>query len=208
MNAADLYRKSFECLPEQELGAYSQRLGRDDPDNDRFVERGRDSLDLLLVAASCPNCNWGTEADLSAAVDDSGGGRRLAMLAMLRADVSLRSGKLRAGLDDLAAVMALGRHIGRGLYVSGLAGFPIEDLAVTTAFEVLDRLDSESRRAMAERLDSLPAVPELGNAICIEQSYFRANYRDKFEAIADGVKTCGRSVNCSGSPRQRRRIPA
>ena len=53
MNAADLYRESFACLPEGEYAAYSRGLGRDEPDTDHFIEQGRDSLDLLHMAAPC-----------------------------------------------------------------------------------------------------------------------------------------------------------
>jgi hypothetical protein len=177
MNAADLYRKSFACLPERELEAYYRRKGSDDSDTDRFVEQGRGSLDLLHLAARCADCDWGTQADVPAAVDDFGGGRRLGTLAMLRAEAALRRGDDRAALDDLAAVMALGRHIARGLYVSGLAGFPIEDLAVTKVFEILDRLEFENRRAFAVRLDSLPAFRELADAIRAEQNSRRSRHR-------------------------------
>jgi hypothetical protein len=186
MNAADLYHKAFACLPEGALDAYSGRLGRDDPETDRFVERGRDSLDLLHHAARCAECNWGSEAALGTPVDDFSCGRRLAVLALLRAEGSFRRGDDRAGLDDLAAVMALGRHLGRGKYISGLAGFPIEDLAATKAFEVLDCLDPETCRAFAERLDSLPSLPVLSEALRAEQTYFLGNYRETFAALDDG----------------------
>ena len=81
-----------------------------------------------------PTCEILSSRQSFAPVRTFADGRRLAMLAIVRADVSLRKGDDRAGLEDLAAVIGLGRHIGRGLYVSGLAGFPIEDLAVTRAF--------------------------------------------------------------------------
>ena len=56
--------------------------------------------------------------------------------------------------------MAMGRHLGRGKYVSGLAGFAIEDLAVTKAFEVLRPPPLRALPcAFAERLDSLPPSP-------------------------------------------------
>jgi hypothetical protein len=186
MNAADLYRRAFACLPEAELGSYSRLLGRDDPETDRLVQRGRDSLELLHDAGRCTECDWGPEAALGVPVGDFSGGRYLAMLTLLRADGSFRRGDDGAGLDDLAAVMALGRHIGRGKYVSGLASFPIEDLAVTKAIEVLGRLDSETRRAFAERLGLLPAFPELSEALRAEKTYFRAAYRDKFASLGDG----------------------
>lgn len=186
MNAADLYREAFACLPDRELDAYSGRLGRDDPATDRLVDRGRDALDLLHRAARCPGCDWGPESARDVPVDNFSGGRRLAMLALLRAEGSSRRGDDRAGLDDLAAVMALGRHLGRGLYVSGLASFPIEDLAATRAFEVLDRLDPETRRSFAERLDALPPFPGLAAAIRAEEAYFRVHYREVFAALGDG----------------------
>jgi len=47
-------------------------------------------------------------------------------------------------------------------------------------------LDSESCRAFAERLDSLPAFPELTEALRAEQTYFRGTYREKFVGLDDG----------------------
>jgi len=185
MNAADLYRKAFACLSEAELSDYSRLLGRDAPDANRLVELGRGSLDLLHQAACCAECNWGAEAALGVPVDDFSGGRRLAMLALLRAEGSFRKGDDRAGLDDLAAVMALGRHIGRGKYVSGLAGFPIEDLGVTKALEILNRADAETRRGFAARLDSLPAFPEFSQAVGAEKKYFHATQREPIASLDD-----------------------
>ena len=200
MNAADLYHKAFACLPEAESGSYYRLLGRDDPETERLVERGRESLDLLHQAARCAECDWGPEAALEVPVEDFSGGRYLAALALLRAEGSFRRGDDRAGLDDLAAVMAMGRHIGRGIYISGLSSFPIEDLAVTKAFEVLGGLDSDTRRAFVERLGSLPAFPELSETLRAEKFYFGANYREKFATLGD--------TNVSQSIRETYGLPA
>jgi hypothetical protein len=185
LNAAAEYRRAFACLPEPNLGAYSQCFGRDDPESELLIDRGREALEKLHNAARLTSCDWGKQAQESVNVDDFSGARSLAMLAMLRADTSFRCGDDQSGLDDLIAVMALGRHIGQGKRVSGLAGFPIEDLAVKKAFEVLDRLPSETRRTFAERLGSLPAFPDHAGAIRAEQCYFRTNYRDVFAALDD-----------------------
>jgi hypothetical protein len=48
-----------------------------------------------------------------------------------------------------------------------LAGFPIEDLAITKAFQVLDRVDSENPRAIAERLESLPSARRPSPTRCL-----------------------------------------
>ena len=47
-------------------------------------------------------CDWGTGADVGAAVDNFADGRRLAMLAIVRADVLLRKGNRgrRCGATD------------------------------------------------------------------------------------------------------------
>jgi hypothetical protein len=42
---------------------------------------------------------------------------------------------LKNGLDDLAAVMALGRHSGRGKEIADRVGFRIENLAVRTGYK-------------------------------------------------------------------------
>jgi hypothetical protein len=183
MNAADFYHQAFQGLPEGEFSAFYSLLGSDDPRTAELIALGGASLDLLGKAVVCDECHWGDEAAFGTPTDDFSGGRRLAILAMLRAERAFRSGDDEAGLVDLIAVMALGRHIGRGKYISGLAGFPIEDLAVTRAFEILGRLDHETRLAFAQRLESLPAFPELSAAIRAEQVYFRKAYREKFASL-------------------------
>jgi hypothetical protein len=105
------------------------------------------------------------------------------MLALLRADRALRGGDVDAGLDDLVAAMALGRHLARGLYLCGMVGFAIEDLAATRALEVVGGLDPEARGRLADRLDALPPFPDLAAAVRAEEAYFRANYRDWFAAL-------------------------
>jgi hypothetical protein len=185
MNAADRYRQAFAYLPEQDFHAYHGYLNRDDPEVERLVERGRDALDMLDRAARCETCDWGPEAVLSIPLDVFSSARCLAVLAMLRAQASFGRGDDRAGLDDLFAITALARHIGHGKYTSGMAGFAIEHVAVTKAFEVLGRLDSETRRAFAEQLDLLPAFPDLADALRAEQTYFRTMYRDEFAELDD-----------------------
>ena len=141
-NAALDYRRAFSVPPSTQIwpcipDASTVTI----PERDQLIEQGRDALEMLHKAARCTPCDWGKQAQDSVNVDDFSGSRCLAMLAMLRADVSFCAGDDQAGLDDLVAVMALGRHIGQETRVSGLAGFPLEDLAVKKAFEVLDRLD-------------------------------------------------------------------
>jgi hypothetical protein len=122
MNVADLYRQAFESLSESEFAAYHSLLGRDVAESSALVERGGFSLDLLGKAALRNECDWGFEAALGTPTDDFSGGRRLAVLSILRAERAFRIGNDAKGLDDLVSVMALGRHLGQGKYVSALAG--------------------------------------------------------------------------------------
>ena len=70
-------------------------------------------------------------------------------------------------VDDLTAAMALAHHLGRGKYISGLAAFPLEDLAVNKTNEVLDRLDHEGRRAACRTARVASRVPAtLGSDSC------------------------------------------
>jgi hypothetical protein len=186
MNAADLYREAFASLPEGEFRDYQMRLGRVEPEIDQFVAQGRDSLDKLHRAASVAECDWGDATGPGVPVEDFAGARRLTVLALLRAERSFQRADVRAGLDDLTAVMALARQLGRGKYISGLASFPLEDLAFNKTLEVLGRLDPEGRRALAGRLLSLPAFPELWEAVVVEQGYFRGEYREKIAALDEG----------------------
>jgi hypothetical protein len=186
MNAADVYRKAFASLPQGEYADYSRRLGRVEPEIDEFVASGHHSLEKLHQAASCAECDWGDATDPGVPIEEFSGARRLTVLALLRAERSFQRADVRSGLEDLTAVMALARHLGRGKYVAGLASFPLEDLAVNKTLEVLGRLDHEGRRAFAQRLASLPAFPELWEAIRVEQEYFRKEYREKIAALDEG----------------------
>ncbi len=186
MNAADLYRQAFACLPEGGYADYSRRLGQFEPEIDDFVARGRDSLEKLHQAAKCNDCDWGDATGPDIPIEDFSGARRLTVLALLRAERSLQRADIGAAVDDLTAAMALARHLGRGKYLSGLAAFPLEDLAVNKTGEVLDRLGHEGRRALAGRLASLPAFAPLSDAIRVEQGYFRRQYREKFATVDEG----------------------
>jgi hypothetical protein len=183
MNAANIYRDAFALLPEGGLDASPQLLSGDSPEADSLVERGKAALDALRRAAACPGCDWGPADGPALPIADFSGARHLAVLALMRANRSLHGGDVGAGLDDLVAVMALGRHLGRGLYLGGLAGFPIEDLAVTRALELLGGLDREARQGLVARLDALPPFPDLVAAVRAEEVYFRANYRDWLAAL-------------------------
>ncbi len=186
MNAADLYRDAFACLPEGASLAYLQRLGRFEPEIDDLVARGRDSLEKLHQAAKCNECDWGDATGPDVPIEDFSGARRLTVLALLRAERSLQRADISGAVDDLTAALALARHLARGKYLSGLAAFPLEDLAVNKTNEILARLDHEGRRKLAGRLTSLPAFPSLSDAIRVEQGYFRRQYREKFAAVDEG----------------------
>jgi hypothetical protein len=186
MNAATVYRDAFAQLPTGELDDYLQSASGDGPGAEALVERGKGALDALRRAAACRSCDWGHGTTLPATAENLSDARRLAALALLRADRAPH-GDVEAGLDDLAAVMALGRHIGQGLNLCGLAGFPIEDLAVTRVLELLGGLDRGARQRLAARLDGLPPFPDLAAAVRAEEAYFRASYRDWLAALGEAA---------------------
>ena len=99
--------EGLRVFPEETLDAISRHRGHDDPDAERFFERGHDALDLLHQAVRCAQCDWDEVAGTTIPATDFSGGRRLALLALLRSERSFRRGDDRAGLEDLAAVMTL-----------------------------------------------------------------------------------------------------
>jgi hypothetical protein len=178
MNAADLYRTAFAALPEADIQAYSQLMGRDGPKTERLLERGRDALAALDAAASCPECDWGQDGSLAALSDEISGARSLAMLASLRAEAAFRAGDVPNCQRSLIGIMRLARNLGRGLYIAGLSGFAIESIAVHKALEMARGLDQDGRRLFAKALESLPPLPSLAEAMRAEQVYYRSEYRD------------------------------
>jgi hypothetical protein len=187
MNAAYLYRDAFSQLPEGESGDLLQLVGSDTPEAESLVQQGRAALDALRRAAACPDCDWGHRLTMDVPVKDFSDARRLTALALLRASRALRGGEVGAALDDLLAVMALGRHLGQGLYLCGMVGFAIEDLAATEVLGLLGGLDRDACLGLAARLDALPPFPDLIATVRAEQDYFRANYRDWFAALDEAA---------------------
>jgi hypothetical protein len=160
-----------------------RHTGSDSREAEALLDQGRAALEALRRAAACPRCDWGPNKTLELPLADFSAARRLAVLAALRADRAVRGGDLGAALDDLLAVMALGRHLGQGLYLCGMAGFPMEDLAGDRLQGLLDKLDRETCRDLAARLDALPPLPDLAAAVRAEQDYFRASSRDWLAAL-------------------------
>ena len=81
-------------------------------------------------------------------------------------------------------MMALGRHLGQGKYISGLAGFPLEDMAITKAIETVKQLEPATRRKLGERLDSLPRFPELSEAAAPRRTTFDTLFATSSRACA------------------------
>jgi hypothetical protein len=191
MNAAQLYRQAFAMIS-QEDGEACFAVGEDQITPPAanllaLLERARSALEELHGAANLAECDWGlplSGAGFSEASELHSKARQLAVLACLRARAAFQEGRGRSALDDLLALLAMARHVGRGrFYVCGLVQFAIEQTAIRVAAPAVLQQDRATLEDAMARIDGLPAPLALSDAIRAEKSYFLDTCRAEFEKL-------------------------
>ncbi len=185
MNAADLYHRAFDLLSEKDNKVLSSlREDQLTPDNAglmSIINRATHALEHMHAATKRADCNWGFPLSQSGFMESmkvNSSARRLAMLASVRARIAFHQGRLGDALDDLLALLALARHVGRGrIYVSLLVQFAIEMMAIGAAAPSLPRQDRTTLEAAAARLDFMPESATASDATQAEKVYFLDAYR-------------------------------
>ncbi len=165
VNAAIKYWQAFGLLPT--LDKDQEKILREwdkaplDAAALKLIEQSRNSLQYLHRGAKLPRCDWALDYEdgISLLVPHLSKARTLASLAALRARHEFKQGHLKAGWEDVTALLKLARHIETDpLMIDQLVGFAIEGMAIQAAAPYLP----ESKDALADvaaLLERLPSGP-------------------------------------------------
>jgi hypothetical protein len=162
-NAATIYRRAFQAASglseaDKSIAARSDSW-RMDRATIEVLRKAGPALRLLLQAARRRTCDWGLETleGLDPFLEELSQARLLGRLACLRARHQIQAGRTAAGIEDLTAALALGRHIGcESLLTGRLMQTAIELSAITTTAHHLMDLKADDLRLLADGLESIP----------------------------------------------------
>ena len=179
-NAALQYWKAFAILPElsdkQHEALRKYRKQRAIGQSLHEVIKSSDSaLHELRKGAKLKDCCWGIsmEDGPHAMMPHLSKAQQLSRLACLRADWLFEQGKASDAVEDIAAVMTLGRHVTKdGVLVSLFVDYAIQRLAIETAAANLMSLDANQLQVLARELETLPPQPRFSDAVVAEKEMF------------------------------------
>lgn len=140
---------------------------------DQTIAAGAASLDLLNQAAQFPHCNWHLDYSKGPLLllPQLNKGHALAQLACLRARSEFVHSQWTAAVDDLANVIALGRHLSEDKTLIGfLVRCNVEDMAIRQLALHLPQLDKTALAHLSQRLNKLPPGSDLADAIAMERT--------------------------------------
>jgi len=140
----------------------------------KVIEDSKDCLYLLHCGARLPRCDWGLNledrADLL--MPHLSKARELAQLCLLRARAHFERGKLREGVEDVAATVTLGRQTGvDSAIIALLVQNAIEQVSLELAARYLPTLGPEGSKILAARWESLPVGGTFRKTVLIEKEY-------------------------------------
>jgi hypothetical protein len=139
------------------------------------VSSSEGAMKELRRGASRPRCAWGTplEDGVNTLLPHCAKARQLARMACAHAHVAFQGGRRSEAIDDLAAAMTLGRHLGDdGLLIALLVDYAIEGRAIQVAARHLDELKPVELDDFAARIDRLPAATTMRRAIQVEKECY------------------------------------
>ncbi len=179
-NAALQYWKAFALLPDtsqdQDM-AIREALesGTIDQPARELVAASKAALREMRKGAAMEACCWAVSAEEgpNASLPHLSKARQIARIACLQAQASFAGGDASAAIDDLGAVITLGRHCGKdAILISLFIDYAIEQMAINTIAANLPSLDQQQLKALAEQLDSLPNLPTVADAVRAEKEMF------------------------------------
>jgi hypothetical protein len=180
-NAALTYWRAFALMPKLDddqqaaIRKSLDNLGPVDKTLIPVIESSEPALKELHRGAKLPACVWGTAFDEgpNAMMPHLSKARELARLACLRAHLRFERGQPAGAIDDVTAVMALGRHVGsEGLLMSLLVDYVVEYQAIWLAAAYLSALQPNALNTLSRNLDDLPALKTIHQAIVTEKEVF------------------------------------
>jgi hypothetical protein len=168
-NAASVYRRAFEQLP-RSLEGYARssqqqvmnnwQTAEIDQQVTQLLKDSEHSLSLLNRASQLDRCDWGIdlkENGPNTSLPHLEKARDLAGLAGLRARTRIQAGEHEAAVNDLLAVIALGRHIARDIGLMGQTmQHDLESMGVTGLARFAPELPKGLLNRLPDQIDHLP----------------------------------------------------
>jgi hypothetical protein len=178
-NAALKYWRAFDVLPTFTADDEKILAGADKAARSAFLKKQFDArslcLDHLHRGAKLARCDWGCdwEEGIGVLMPHLQKARQTTRLAVLRAEYYFETGKPDDAIDDLLAVWALARHVGREpTLLSVLVQYAIEAIAMETAAQYLPTLNAAQRKHLTDGLATLPRGAGVRSAIIGEKKIF------------------------------------
>ncbi len=138
------------------------------------VTRARYSLDMMHRGGALPRCDWGIgyEEGVGTLLPYAPAARLTANLACLRARLRFEDGHNAEAIDDIVAVMTLGRRVSlEGINVLLLTSYAIEHRMSEGLALYLPRLDAWTIKVLSQRLDALPKGETPAIALKFEEQF-------------------------------------
>lgn len=197
-NAAVNYWTAFAALPtttqelREKMTAAAKAISAPIPEELRASLRQYETaLHELHRAAQMSSCDW--QLDYAAGphllLRHLQHARDLAWVGLVRAQVRFESGDNQAALDDVVAVLKMGRDCGRSpLVISMLVDVAIEHLAGKVLAGRLSQLTPEQLGQLMQRLKELPPTATAAEAFRKESEMFGGWVARRVEEEAARIK--------------------
>lgn len=185
-NAATLYRQAWALLPQS--GGDQQAISDWDttPLNattTSLLKRYQASLDLTRRAAAVPSADWQmpyTVAGMGKFLWETSGLRELCYLSLLDARVALLQHREADAVADVAASLALGRHVSaEPVLVSRLVSIAISARTIDFTAAHLPELSPQALRDLKTRMDRLPHMTTATDMVRAERKYAVASLEEQ-----------------------------
>jgi hypothetical protein len=186
------YQKAIELLPKitEDEKEVLENL-RTAPLNETalgLIKRSEPAFQEVRRGASLEHCDWGP--DVTKSIDkltsDLTDVRQLARIGCLRAIYAFRRKEADAAIDELVAVIVMGRHIARrGSFIAKLIQVAIELSAADLAATVLPEQDAETLRSLSRRLRGLQKSSTMIEMMRGEKEFMLHHIRSVFEKTGD-----------------------
>src|SRR5436305_10181793 len=130
------------------------------------------SVQYLRRGAKLRRCDWGLDYNdgLGLLLPHLAKARDLARLAALHARLEFHRGHPDEGVEDVAAIFVLARHVTDPIMIALLVSYNIDGIAVEALAPELPRL-GESLHSLAAHLEKLPATATLSQVILNEKMH-------------------------------------
>jgi hypothetical protein len=191
-NAALKYWQGFALMPRRDKDNERFFSGWDkvplDDEAQKMIASSGVALTYLHRGAQIGSCTWGLNLDEGwyCFMPHLDKGRSLSNLACLRIRARFEQGRPGEAAEDVADLLAFGRHLGSDDYLIGLlVQGGTEQAAIDLAAPHLTELDALALKHLARRLDDLPPGGSLAAALRMEKVVWLGWFAREVKAIED-----------------------